>query len=124
MIRKSYRQREIIQSQNPNEVNDRLNRLMEEKALQDPEITKEDYDPAIGHYVYVQWTVEIREPEDARDRAELEGKKYCCGECPFYVLQKDKRIKHSVCNKGNKTWYEHSACIELYEMIEKGEIEL
>ena len=124
MIRRNYLKTDIVQSHDPIKVTEEVNRILEEKAECEPEVTQEGYHPKIGHYAKLRWRERITIPEDARDRAELNGKTYVCGECPFFVLQQDRRIKNSVCNKGAKTWYDHSACICLYEMIEKGEIEL
>ena len=124
MIRKDYLKTDIVQSHDPLKVVEKLNALLEEKADCEPQITQEGYHPKIGHYAKVRWSERITIPEDARDRANIKGVNLCCGECPFFVLQNDRRIKHSVCNQGTRTWYEKAACVELYEMIEKGEIEL
>lgn len=124
MIRTNRTITEIIQSHNPKEVTEQLNKLLEDKAIFEPVITSEDYHPAIGHYAKVRWQETFCEPENAKDRAELKGKSYYCGECPFFVLHHDRRIKYSVCNEGHEVWFDKPACIGLYEKIEKGEIEL
>ena len=123
MIRKRFPKFSILENKNPEEMSQKLNELMEEIACKDADV-KTGFDASIGHYAHVRWEEEIIIPEDIRDEYKLKGIEYVCGECPFFVLQKDRRIKHSVCNKGEKVWYDHSACLKLYEMIERGEIEL
>ena len=123
MIRKDYPKFEILQSKNPEELTEKLNMLMEKIACKSPEV-KTDYDSSIGHFAHVRWQEEIIEPEDIRDEYKLKGIEYVCGQCPFFVLQKDRRIKYSVCNQGTETWYDHKACVELYQMIEDGKVEI
>lgn len=123
MIRKCYPKYEILESKNPKQLTDKLNSLLEGVAKKDVEV-KTGFDSSIGHYAHVKWMEDLTIPEDIRDEFALKGIKYVCGQCPFFVLHKDKRIKYHICNKGEHTWYEHSACNMLYEMIEKGEIEL
>lgn len=76
MIRTNRTITEIIQSHNPKEVTEQLNKLLEDKAIFEPVITSEDYHPAIGHYAKVRWQETFCEPENAKDRAELKGKSY------------------------------------------------
>lgn len=123
MIRTEREINRTIQEKSPEVFDAKLNSLMEEVALKNPS-SERFFDASIGHCAYVKWTETIIEPENARDEYSLKGIEYVCGECPFFVLQKDRRIKYSVCNKGEKVWYEHSACVELYELIKKGDVEI
>lgn len=122
MIRKNYYQTEIIQSHDPSKVTIKLNSVLEGRANDDAEITQEGYHPKIGHYAKVRWRQNVVIPENASDRLELKGVTIYCGECPFFQLQSDRRIKYSVCNNGQKTYYDRRACDELCEMVEKGEV--
>lgn len=112
-----------IVERNPETFDERLNNLMEDISRKEPHCER-FFDASIGHCAYVKWTETIIEAEDIRDEYTLKGIEYVCGDCPFFVLQKDKRIKYHICNKGERTWYEHQACLALYEMIEKGEIQI
>lgn len=123
MIDKTKEHHRTVECRDPVEFDSRLEKLLEEVEAMDPQTTR-FFDASIGHCAYVTWKERIRKPENARDRAELQGKKYVCGECPFFELQKDRRIKHSICNNGERTWYERPACVDLYERIEKGEIQI
>lgn len=123
MIRQEYKSYKTIQTKDPEKFDIMLQEFLEEIRLKNPEV-KRFYDAAIGHCAYVEWEEKICEPENARDEFELKGIKYCCGECPMFILQKDHRVKKSICNKGERTWYDRSACNELYELIKEGKIEI
>lgn len=123
MIRKDFKKFKTIQSEFPDTFDSLLEEFLDKILLKEYEV-KRFYEPTIGHCAYIEWEEKILEPENAKDEFELEGIKYCCGECPLYILQKDRRVKHSICNKGEKVWYEKAACNDLYEKIKKGEIEL
>lgn len=123
MISQETSKLRIIQSKNPKEFEEQFEKLMQEILGKNPNIMT-GFDSSIGHYAHIRWEETIKIPEDARDEANLKGIKYYCGDCPFFVLQKDRRIKNSVCGQGIKTYYEHHACVKLYEMIERGEVEM
>lgn len=123
MVRQEYKSYKTIQTKDPEKFDIMLQEFLEEIRLKNPEVQR-FYDAAIGHCAYVEWEEKICEPENAKDEYELKGIKYCCGECPMFVLQKDKRVKRSICNKGERTWYDKSACNELYELIKEGKIEI
>ena len=124
MIRKIYQQTRIVQSHNPEKVEAELNALMEEHADQTPEISSEGYHPKIGHFAKVRWTVDVAIPEDARDRAKLDGINLFCGECPFYIPKEVRGRSAAACQRGKMIWFEHAACDEIYELLEKGEIKM
>ena len=123
MIRDEFKEYKTIQTKDPQKFDLLLKEALDPIKLKNPEVTR-FYDSEIGHCAYVSWEEKICEPENAKDEFELKGISYCCGECPLFVLQKDRRVKKSICNLGESTWYEKSACNELYEMIKEGKIEL
>lgn len=121
MIRLEKEIHKTIQEKSPEAFDEKLNALMEEIALKNPS-SERIFDSVAGHIAYVKWIEIVVEPEDVRDEFILKGTEYVCGECPFFELQKDRRIKYSVCNQGQKVWYEHKACLHLYELIKKGDV--
>ena len=123
MIPKEYPMFEILQSKSPKEMTEKLNELMQKVCKKNPEV-QTAFDSSIGHYAHVRWLEQVTIPEDVRDEFKLQGIQYCCGECPFFILQKDRRIKYSVCNKGEKVRFDDAACVDLYRMIKEGEVEL
>lgn len=123
MIERNKERHKTLEIRDPAEFDSQLEKLLAEVEDMHPE-TYRFFDASVGHCAYIKWVEHIREPEDARDRAALQGNRYVCGECPFFQLQKDRRIKHTVCNNGIRTWYEKAACLDLYERIERGEIEI
>ena len=123
MIRQEFKNYKTIQTKDPEKFDIMLQEFLEDIRLKNPDVQR-FYDSAIGHCAYIEWDEKICEPENAKDEYELKGIKYCCGECPMFVLQKDKRVKRSICNKGERTWFEKNACNELYELIKEGKIEI
>ena len=123
MIRKEIKRHKTIQTKSPRDFDLSLEKLMEEIALDDP-VVERFFDASIGHCAYVEWTVSVLKPEDVRDEFELQGIQYLCGECPFYEMNPDKRVLYSVCKLGQKTKYGNKACVQLYEMIQKGDVNM
>lgn len=123
MLIRKIQKLKIIQSKDPKEVEKQFEEVLESIGVE-ADYIRVDYDSNVGHYAHIRWTKTITEPENVRDEYILNGKRYCCGDCPFFVLQKDRRIKYSLCEKNEKTWFEHDACLKLYEMIDRGEVEL
>ena len=124
MVYKTIPRFKIIENKNPVKLTDELNGVLEVIAEHDSINVTTGFDASIGHYAHIRWSEEKVIPESIADEFKLEGIQYCCGECPFFILQQDRRIKHSVCNKGRRTTYDTPACDCLYEMIRKGEIEI
>lgn len=75
-------------------------------------------------HAVIRYECEEKEAETRADEYKLKGIEFRCGDCPFFVLANDKRIKYSLCKKGKKVCYSERACEFLYEQIEKGAWEL
>lgn len=124
MIRKTVPKFQIIENKNPKQLTEELNSILWDVAEHDNVDVVTGFDSSIGHYAHIRWMEEVVIPESVADEFHLKGIRYVCGECPFFILQQDRRIKHTVCNKGSRTTYDHPACECLYEMVKKGEIEI
>ena len=120
MIRDEYTKTLIIESHSPEEVTEQLNKVLKEYRNCDVKFTK-NYHPSIGHYVDVEWTEVTVIPESVRDEFHLKGITHYCGECPYYHINDDRRMKYSYCEKGNKVWCEREACEQRYIEIKEGE---
>lgn len=112
---------QTIEERSAKVFDEKLNNLVEEIALCEPDVRRL-FEPSIGYIAFVEWKELIIEPEDARDEYKLKGIEYCCGECPFFKLSEDRRVKKAICEQGEKTYYDRPACAELYERIKKGEV--
>ena len=123
MIQTTKEKHKTIQTRDPVEFDDLLEKILEEIQDHHPETTR-FFDASIGHCAYIKWEEVHRIPEDAADRAQLKGIEYRCIECPYFVISQDKRVKHSECEKGRSTRADARACAKLYEMIEEGKVEL
>ena len=123
MIRKEITKHKTIQTKSPKEFDDLLEALLAEVALNDPSVSR-FYDGEIGHCAYVEWKVEVIKPENLKDEFKLKGIEYVCGECPFFRLHPDRRVKYTTCQMGVRCSYEDGACERLYEGIQKGEIDM
>lgn len=105
---------------------DAYNKAYEEMAQQLEGVAYEVENAMSGELIRTmfRWTIRERIAETAEDRAELKGIKYYCGECPFFHHNPDKRVKYSICDKGRRATCNGYACDELYEEVERGEVEI
>ena len=123
MIQKTRERHRTIQTRDPLEFDNTIEKILEEVKDFNPE-TERFFDASVGHCAYIKWTEEHRIPENAADRFKLRGIEYRCAECPYFAISQDKRIKYSECKKGQSTWAENRACPRLYELIEEGKVEM
>lgn len=123
MIQKEITRHKTIQTKSPKEFDEQLERLLEEVALNEPNVTR-IFDSNAGHIAYVSWTVTVIKAEDVRDEYEMNGISYHCGDCPYYEHPKDKRIVYSTCGLGQRANFGKRACVELYEKIQKGDVNM
>lgn len=123
MIQTTIKKPYIIEETDAKKFNDLVDEFIESKALQKPEAVVEYADGKFIAVIYYE--KEVVETETVSDEFKLKGITYVCGECPFYVLSKDKRIKYSECEKGHRRcYYDQPACEELYQLIKEGKVEL
>ena len=123
MIQKEITRHKTIQTKSPKTFDSELGKLLEEVALCEPEVTR-FYDSEAGHIAYVTWKESIIKAEDVRDEYEMKGISYHCGDCPYYEHPNDKRIVYSTCGLGQRASYGKRACVELYEKIQKGDVNM
>ena len=122
MIYKTLQKITIIESDDPVEFEKRFNQAQEELA---PYKSKTTFPTHRGtHCAYIEYEQNVKVPEDIRDEYALRGISYICGDCPYFRPAEDRRVKHAECEKGQRTTYTTTACVGLYEAIERGEIEI
>ena len=122
MKRETFRQFIILECDSAQEFQEKLNLAMREHATKHPEV---EFNKNKGHSAYISWTEEVTIVESIADEFAMKGIRYVCGECPFFELSKDKRVKYTTCGCDVKnTYYERPACESLYEKIKRGEIVL
>lgn len=120
MIRQEKKHYASIESKSALEVDKFLNALME--AVKG-EANVQRFFAEGKHCAYVDYIEYIVTPENAKDRFELAGEKYFCGECPYFHLNPDRRVKRAICDLGQRgCYYERGACEEFYERLERGEL--
>lgn len=114
-----------IESQFPDEFDKLVNETVREHSTENVKVLHRM--DVSGHCAYITWEEESLKPEGAKDRLSLKGIDIRCGECPFFELPADKRIKFIKCERSERIRrcsYESPACEWLCEEVEKGEIEI
>lgn len=123
MRKEVYEQVEIISTNDAMDFQRQINERMREHSEHSP-VLNMDLERLRAS---VRYKVSITIPETLRDEYELDGISYYCGECPFFILPSDKRIKHIICDKGGtikRCSAERSACDWLYEEIDAGRVKV
>ena len=124
MIRTEYEMNLTIQTRDAEEFDARCNDASRTYSNKDVKVTRM-FDAELGFIAFVTWTEREAIPENAKDRAELRGERYVCGECPYYVRPTDGRVKNTDCSyDGSRVWFDKCACETLYLAIEKGEMRI
>lgn len=125
MIRRDLKQLKVLHSRDPRDFEKEYNEAMLELAKFDPQgtysINPENYSAVI------EYTREVKIPEDIRDEFELQGVKYTCSMCPYFKLPEDKRIKKVVCSETGRpilSTADSDACVWLYKKIAIGEVKI
>lgn len=79
-----------------------------------------------GWCAYVLYQEEVEVLETAADRYQAMGIRLKCGQCPYRENPKEKRVRYTSCTLGDRQGiaYGDPACNLLYEMLEKGEVQL
>lgn len=130
MRHSSYKQFDIIRSDDPAIFTEQLNEKMYELRQSYPDVTfSEEGDYLIARISYIQHE---RVPEDLGDVYEMIDVKFKCEDCPFFepILNKDGRpnlrVKYGNCPYAefHRTYKETRACDLLYKMIRSGEVRL
>lgn len=120
----TLKQTKIIQGSTADEFQDRLNAALEEVA-KDTSKYELLFNNNAGLCAYVVYEVRRQYAETIADEYELKGIKFHCGDCPMYVLAKDKRIVYTTCKHGVRGCKQAGdACDWFYEELEKGGIQL
>lgn len=116
---------EIIVGSNPADFKTELNNFLRKLAEQGMKHELQ-FSPQTGLVAYVRYWETFKVAETKSEEYEIKGELHCCGECPFWILPTDGRVKYTGCQKHfmgapcKDTW----CCDEFYEMLEKGEIEI
>lgn len=102
-----------------------LNQKMRDHASKEPEAEIKIFeDHWCGVISYIE-TVEI--PESLWDEFRLEGIDYRCGDCPYFELPNDKRVKFIRCEKDgsiHQRQFTSPACEWLLEQVKRGEVKI
>ena len=125
MIYKKFSMQLTIETTSAQEFDEKVNQAVMEHAADNVEVIRR-LDVSGKHCAYVVWEEEVKKPENARDRLSIKGIKVSCGDCPFFELPSDKRIKYVKCQRGvtTRACYERDACEWLCEQIELGNLEV
>lgn len=125
MITRSLNQLKIISAHDPRTFEELYNKAMLDLAKFQPRgtftINPDSYSAVI------EYTRDVKIPEDIRDEFALQGVEYTCSLCPHYTLPEDKRIKKTLCSaSGNQVLCraDSPACVWLYEQISRGEVDI
>lgn len=125
MINKTYKEHITVESRDASEFDQLLNRAVRDHAEQNVEVI---YKMNVeGHCAYVTFDCQIKVAESLEDEYALQGISFTCGECPYFVLPNDKRIKFVICEKSGqrrRCSCTSRACGWFYEAVDSGEIEL
>ena len=125
MQRKTIKMQCTIETTSAAEFDEKVNEIVELHSTENVEVIRRM--DVNGHCAYITWEREVLKAETASDRLRLDGIDLRCGECIFFELPKDRRIKFVYCEQGGKLRrcsYESNACEWLCEQVEKGAIEL
>lgn len=125
MIKKKYQMQRTIESSFPDEFDKLVNETVQAHSTENVNVIRRM--DVSGHCAYITWEEESLKPEDARDRLYLKGIDIRCGDCPFFELPDDKRIKFIRCEKAQsirRCSYDSYACDWICEQVEKGEVEI
>lgn len=85
--------------------------------------------PEAGLLAFVEYEVETRLPQNAKDEYELLGETHKCIECPFYVRPTDGRVVYTHCllvksevdrTVGRLTSADSDCCEQFYERLKRG----
>lgn len=123
MIDEKQKKIKVIEEWEAEIFEQRLNEALTELAAFRPSVEMNMNRDA--HCAYISYEKRVVIPEDIRDEFILKGKRYVCGECPYFQPSEDRRIKYTACRKGERrTYYTRDACLALYKEIERGEVSL
>lgn len=125
MINKTYKEHITVESRDAREFDTLLNRAIRDHAEHNVEVIYKMN--AEGHCAYVTFDCYVNVAESIEDEYALQGISFTCGECPYFVLPSDKRIKFIRCDKSGhrrRCSFESRACEWLYQEFENGGVEL
>lgn len=81
------------------------------------------FNMAQGFCAYLTYEEDEAIPENIRDEYILNGERFRCFECPFYVPPEDKRRRHGSCKLKAATAPDDDACLHFYKQYSLGNIE-
>lgn len=127
MRSEKYLQFRIVQSNNAEELTDKLNRALKELQDRAPEVT---FDGLIARIAYTEDAERV--PEDISDEYKLKGVSLLCGDCPYFepALKRDGsadlRSKTGRCPFAARgvTFKDCNACDVLFNKINSREVKL
>ncbi len=125
MLGKTYKEHITIESKDARVFDQLLNRAVREHADKNVEVIYKMN--AEGHCAYVTFDCHVNVAESLEDEYNLQGISFTCGECPYFVLPSDKRIKFIRCDKSGqmrRCSSESRACEFLYRAVDNGEVEI
>lgn len=70
-------------------------------------------------YIEVEYT-----PETLRERYALQGVRPTCGECPYYIAPRDKRLRCGDCELMNHVDPRDEVCDSFFTWLESGQVTL
>lgn len=107
----------------------RLNEQLYDLRDSSPAVRFSENDPLCA---YINYTKVVEDPETASEKAEAEGVKFCCYQCPVFKAPtkedgtEDKRCKWGECEHAElgRVPRHATACDYLYELIASKEVRL
>ena len=116
--------RRIVSEHDPAEYERAFNDMSEKLSRFSPKIKDVFEDGRFTSIFSYEVTEKI--PENAKDRAELEGIRYLCKNCPHMVNDGDRRKKRRPCDarEFGTTFEDCDACNLFYEELLQGKIEV
>lgn len=119
----NYEQVVVITSHDSKDFQNQINNTMREHSRQSP-VLEMDLTSLIAS---VRYHETVRIPENLADEYQLNGIVITCGECPFFSLPDDKRVKYMMCDKDgslHRCSEDRQACEWLYLEVHKGRVKL
>lgn len=121
MIYTHKKQFRIVTGSTAAEFQDALNQTMNELAAnRDVKNVTYQFNTGAGHCAYIVYDIDAVIPETLADRLELKGIRFYCGDCAYFKLSGDKRIKYTTCGKGKlRRGVDTIVCDEFIEAMEE-----
>ena len=124
-----YEQFAIVREDSASLFTERLNEAIRRLRHYNPTVQFSESDPFCA---YVRYVVNENAPESVAEASEIEGVKFVCAQCPYFVPPKredgeiDKRCKWGDCDHAElgRTYKDSPACNELYELFKERSVKV